>query len=282
MLERPLVVQPGEGEVLADTPARSSRIKVARDELLLLESTSAAGERGAAPHIHREHADAFYVLEGELGFHVAGEQRRLPAGSFVLAPPGLVHGFEIGPAGARYLNLHAPGARYAALSRARRDGVEYDASEGDSFPPSADGGRPASDALVSLPSEGERLPEIARFLLKGAQPELALLEFDVEPGFGSSPHVHRQHHDTYYVLAGEIAFGLEAETVRGTEGAFVSVPPGVVHVWTNTGSGRARFLNVHTPGTWFERYVRERAEIETGGGEPDRAFFERHDIFVVD
>src|SRR5918999_4980852 len=133
----PIALLPGEGEILADRPSRSSRIKAARHELLLLESSSSPGERGAAPHTHREHADAFYVLEGELVFYVAGEPRSVPAGSLVVDPPGLVHGFDIGRDGARYLNLHVPGHRYAELIRARRDGVDFDAAQGDSFPPPA-------------------------------------------------------------------------------------------------------------------------------------------------
>lgn len=280
--DAPIVLLPGEGEVVVDQPSRSSRIKVSRDELLLSESSYPAGERGAMPHIHREHADAFYVLAGELAFHVAGERRSLPAGAFVLAPPGLVHGFEIGPEGA-HLNIHAPGHAFAKLTRARRDGVEVDAGkDGDTFAPPADGGRPVSDAVVRLPGEGERLPPTARFLLKAAEPQLVVLEFDVEAEFGGSPHIHQRHYDAYYVLAGEIEFAVGNEAVRGTKGTFVSVPPDVVHVWTNPGPDRARFLNIHAPGTWFGNYIRERAEIELAGSEPDRAFFERHDIFVVD
>ena len=33
------------------------------------------GERGAPPHVHREHADAFLVLEGEFTFHVMATAR---------------------------------------------------------------------------------------------------------------------------------------------------------------------------------------------------------------
>lgn len=281
--ETPIVLMLGEGEVVANQESWSSRIKIARDELLLTESSYTAGERGAMPHFHREHADGFYVLDGELAFHVAGERWSLPPGAFVLAPRGLVHGFEVGPDGGRHLNLHAPGHAFAKLTRARRDGVEVDpGKDGDTFAPPADGGRPASDGIVRLPDEGERMPPTARFLLKAALPDLAVLEFDVEPEFGASPHVHKRYYDTYYVLAGEIEFGVGGETVRGAEGTFVSVPPDVEHVWMNTGPARARFLNIHAPGTWFEQYLRERAEIELAGDEPDGAFFERHDIFVVD
>jgi hypothetical protein len=39
-------------------------------------------------------------------------------------------------------------------------------------------------------------------------------------------------------------------------------------------------LNLHTPGG-FAQYRRELAELRAQGIEPDREFFERHDVFDV-
>jgi hypothetical protein len=41
-----------------------------------------------------------------------------------------------------------------------------------------------------------------------------------------------------------------------------------------------RMLNLHTPGG-FAQYRRELAELRAQGIEPDREFFERHDVFDV-
>jgi quercetin dioxygenase-like cupin family protein len=273
----PLVLRPGEGEVLAESASRSSRIKVARDELLLIEAESEHGERGARPHIHREHADGFYVLEGELDFHVAGGQRRLPTGSFVLAPPGLVHGFEIGPEGARYLNVHVPGAKYAALTRARRDGVEFDPAEGDSLPPPDDGGLPASEAIVHGAGEGEAEHGSA---VKAARPELSLLEIEFPPGGGVDPHYHERHSDSFFVLDGELEIHAGDEVVNAVPGTYVLVPMRVVHYFRNVSDAPVRLLNLHTPGG-FAQYRLELAKLRAEGTEPDEAFFERHDIFDV-
>jgi quercetin dioxygenase-like cupin family protein len=139
----------------------------------------------------------------------------------------------------------------------------------------------SSSAVISFPGEGERLPPTARFRFKVARTELAVLEFEIEPSFGTSLHVHKRHNDSYFMLAGELEFRLGADTIRATEGTSVLVPPGVEHRWSNSGPGHARFLNIHAPGDWFEAYIRERAALELAGQEPDRAFFERHDIFVV-
>ena len=66
------------------------------------------------PHVHHDHADSFYVLEGEVEFTVEDEVVLAGPGTFVLAPPGTRHGFRHqGPGKARVLNLHAPDAGFA-------------------------------------------------------------------------------------------------------------------------------------------------------------------------
>jgi quercetin dioxygenase-like cupin family protein len=274
-MDEPIVLAPGEGELLSHAP-RPSQIKAARDELLLLEVSSGSGSHGASPHVHREHADAFYVLEGELLSHVAGEQHRLSTGSFVLAPPGLVHGFEVGPDGARYLNLHTPGAAYAKLARARRDGVEFDPADGDTFPPPADGGLSAAEALLHHADEGEQGENV----VKTARPELSLLVLEFGPGSGVDPHFHKGHSDSFFVLEGELEIHAGDEVVTAVPGTYVLAPPHVVHWFRNVSDAPVRFVNMHTPGG-FAQYRLELQELRAQGVEPDRAFFERHDIFDV-
>ena len=274
----PIALAPGEGEVLVDEPSRSSRIKAARAELLLSESSYGSGETGARPHIHRQHADAFYVLEGELAFRVGSEVHTLSIGALVLAPPGLVHGFDIGPDGVHHLNIHAPGHFFARLARARRDGIPFDAADGDTFSPPDDGGRPAADGIVLAPGEGEGL---GGTMLKAAHPELSLLEFEVKPEGGVSPHFHKGHSDSFYVLEGELEIHLGNDVFRATRGSYALAPPGVVHWFRNMSGAPARVLNFHTPGG-FAEYRRELEALHEQGIEPDRAFFERHDVFDVD
>ena len=74
---------------------------------------------GVDPHMHADHADAFYVLEDEVEFLVGDEPRVVGPGTFVAAPPNTVHGFR--PAGLepiRCLNLHAPPAGFLDRLRA--------------------------------------------------------------------------------------------------------------------------------------------------------------------
>ena len=63
---------------------------------------------GPPLHIHHDCAEAFYVLEGEYRIFIEGKEHRCPAGSFVLIPSGLEHGFRVGDVPSRKLNLYAP------------------------------------------------------------------------------------------------------------------------------------------------------------------------------
>jgi mannose-6-phosphate isomerase-like protein (cupin superfamily) len=127
-----LVSRPGEGEVLSKSH-RDLRIKALIPELNLCEYDVGPEYKGAGPHYHERHADAFYVLEGELEFQVAGETVRAPAGTSVV-PPGVVHAFtNPGLGRARFLNIHAPESGFIEYLRARDRGEDVDPSEYDIF-----------------------------------------------------------------------------------------------------------------------------------------------------
>lgn len=49
------------------------------------------GSPGPRPHIHRDHDEAFYVLEGVLTVRVGPRTITAPTGSFVVVPRGVVH-----------------------------------------------------------------------------------------------------------------------------------------------------------------------------------------------
>jgi mannose-6-phosphate isomerase-like protein (cupin superfamily) len=46
------------------------------------------------PHVHRQHEEVIYVLEGEMGFWVKGETMTLGPGSAFVTPIGLPHTFN--------------------------------------------------------------------------------------------------------------------------------------------------------------------------------------------
>lgn len=65
---------------------------------------------GPPMHIHREAAEAFYVVFGEYLIFVNDEEYACPAGSFIFIPAGVPHGFRVGSQPSRKLNLYTPAA----------------------------------------------------------------------------------------------------------------------------------------------------------------------------
>ena len=75
----------------------------------LLEATEPAGF-GPPMHIHRDAAEAFYVLAGEYRIFLEEREIACPAGSFIYIPAGMRHGFRVGNVPSRKLNLYTPAA----------------------------------------------------------------------------------------------------------------------------------------------------------------------------
>jgi quercetin dioxygenase-like cupin family protein len=144
---QPVLLVPGEGEAIGDSTNRRLEILVDHPRLVATWTSFKPRRDGASAHVHRAHCDLFYVLEGELTFLVGPErkERVLPAGTLALAPPLVVHGFRNGSdEELQYLNFHAPGGGFADYLRGVTPGF-------DSEDPPADGGRPASDAVIVPP-----------------------------------------------------------------------------------------------------------------------------------
>ena len=74
--------------------------------------------------------------------------------------------------------------------------------------------------------------------------------------YGSSDHA-----DSFLVLEGHVEFTVGDETVVLGPGSFITSPPGARHGFRSAG-GRARVLNLHTPGAGFTDAVRKT----TSGG----------------
>jgi quercetin dioxygenase-like cupin family protein len=240
----------GEGESLF-----GGRIVVKSDldELCITESHFREARPGAGPHVHRRHADSFYVLEGELAVLVDDEEHAVGPGGCVCAPPGLVHGFRSTSA-ARFLNVHTPDAGFADYLRARDRG-EPGGFDSEDVPPGS--GLPASSGVLLGPAEGERLQGDRRVAtIKVGLEELSLVEFELEPGYeGPEPHAHDDHVDSFYVLEGEAEFLVGEERLLLGAGSFVAAPPGAVHTF-GPGPGRSRLLNVHAPSRGFHDWLR--------------------------
>ncbi len=151
---QPVLLRPGEGEVIDRSEDRRVEILCDRDVLCATWTRFGPGRDGADPHIHRHHADLFYVLDGELtiGLGADRQETAVRAGSLVVAPPLVVHAFRnASPTEKlRYLNFHAPGGGFADYLRGVTPGF-------DSEDPPADGGRPVEEALIVTAEAGPLL-----------------------------------------------------------------------------------------------------------------------------
>jgi mannose-6-phosphate isomerase-like protein (cupin superfamily) len=106
------VLRPGEGRSI-DLGTFEMSVKAAGDEtggaFALLEAAEPP-DFGPPLHIHHNTAEAFYVLEGEYHIFIDEQAYACPAGSFIFIPAGIRHGFRVGTAPSRKLNLYTPAA----------------------------------------------------------------------------------------------------------------------------------------------------------------------------
>ncbi len=243
-MREPTVIARNRGEIIGDLPDR--RVEILSDDETLHATWSrfAAGRDGADLHVHHNHFDLFYVLEGELTLRlgVEGETVVVPAGTLARVPPGVVHGFRNGSdADVRYLNLHAPGQGFANYMRGLRDGrpIVYDQHD-----PPQDGGRPTRGAVVG---GSEPLGDDA--LLLADLEVIAIAELRHEPGAPpASAHIRPAHVASFHVLEGELVLTLDAGELRAPAGAWVQLPAGLEHFVSAGGGEPVRYLSLHTPG----------------------------------
>jgi len=242
----------GGGEIVRDVPESRLEILSGRDELHATWTRFGPHRDGASPHVHHQHSDLFYVLEGEFTVLVGPDRTEtaIGPGTLALAPPLVVHGFRnASDSEMRYLNFHAPGGGFAPYLRGEQPGF-------DSEDPPADGGRPVTDAYIGTGEVLADRPGLRVSLLVDVD-EIGIAEVASKPGGVSPPlHVHRRHSESFYVLAGELTFTVNGSELHAGAGSWVQVPPDVPHTFAATSSEDVRYLDIHTPGCGFGDFVR--------------------------
>lgn len=107
-----LAVGPSGGEAIWFNGALQD-VKVpgtwTEDAVCVVEVTAGAG-RATGLHTDPSH-ETFYVLEGEMLFHVDGEELRAQAGTTVAIRRGTPHAFLVLSETARFLVINAPGTQ---------------------------------------------------------------------------------------------------------------------------------------------------------------------------
>ena len=117
---------------------------------------------------------------------------------------------------------------------------------------------------------GERLvagPVVHRVLEDGSSTggRLGLLEGRYPAGWtGPPPHVHREHEETFYVLAGAVRFTSGAAQHVLTAGGLFTAPVGVPHGFGNASADQpAQLLITVTPQRYID-YFRDLQDLQPG------------------
>jgi quercetin dioxygenase-like cupin family protein len=234
---------------------------------------------GVAPplHAHARHAEAFFVLEGELTFRLEDGEHRVGPETWVFVPPEVVHTFSVtGETPARFLDIHLPGSGFGDFVRglhAAQTEEELQAVRAvfDQHP--APEYASSDPALVVVRrtggTEGEKFtdrPERRATILVDAH-EATISEFAYGAGErGAPPHVHHHHADVFLVMDGEFTFHPRNGSQAVPGPALLLFPPDVVHGFDNDSAGDSRTFNLHVPASGFADYLR--------GRNPD---FDQHD-----
>jgi quercetin dioxygenase-like cupin family protein len=275
------MVEIGPGEIIFQSGELDVTLLADIEQLAAVEVRAAPGWGKAAPHVHGRHAEALFVLEGEVALQLEDRVHLVVPESWAFVPPGVVHSFEVtGDQQARHLVLHTPGSGYGDYVRGL--GADFD-----QLSPLDAVARDPGLALVRRAGadEGENIthrPERRATVLVEAD-EITISEFDYGPGErGAPPHVHREHADAFLVVEGEFTFHLRDGVHVVPAGTLAVFPPGVVHGFDNDSNAFTRAFNFHMPSSGFADYMRGKNSTfdqfdppEDGGLDPSLAIVAR-------
>jgi quercetin dioxygenase-like cupin family protein len=104
---RPYALDPDAGTPMTWFTSKTT-LKASSPDLGVTEVTMSPGEEPPV-HVHKNEDEWFFLVEGEMRFHVGDEVFRGTAGSFVSFPRGISHTFTIDSESARFLVMTTPG-----------------------------------------------------------------------------------------------------------------------------------------------------------------------------
>jgi quercetin dioxygenase-like cupin family protein len=105
-----MLIRPDEGERI-----RQHRVLAELPELEAFE-LNFGPDFVVEPHTHADHADAFYVIEGDVEFTLGDEQLVAGPGTWFAAPLDTMHGFRT-LSQVRLLNIHGPNTGFGQRLR---------------------------------------------------------------------------------------------------------------------------------------------------------------------
>ncbi len=103
----PYALPAGGGEAMSWFAATMT-LKASVRELGVVECAIGPGDEPPL-HVHAGEDEWFYLLDGDVSFHVGDETFRASAGGFVSFPRGIAHTFTVESPSARFLLINTPG-----------------------------------------------------------------------------------------------------------------------------------------------------------------------------
>jgi len=79
---------------------------------------------------------------------------------------------------------------------------------------------------------------------------------DAPPGSGPKLHKH-PYEEVFVVQEGSVTFTVGDATIEATAGQIVIAPAGVPHKFVNSGTGRARHIDIHTSRRMVTEWLEE-------------------------
>jgi quercetin dioxygenase-like cupin family protein len=245
------------GQHLVDIPEATVKVLADFPDFVVTYMRSRY-EADPAGTFHRQHVDGFVVLEGEYAFEL-GDGARDPVGrQRARDSAAVIHRYEhetttraLSSTSTRRVAT-SPTTSSATPARGRRQHLRA----------ARDEAQPRTEARSSSsPTDGgsHDKPERTIRILTDL-PELCLTWTRyVEGEEGPGPHVHHEHLDAFFILTGELNFGLgpEVERITAGPGTFIAAPPNVIHTFRNDGPAEATWLNFHAPSKGFANFLRD-------------------------
>ncbi len=90
LVNRGVISAPGEGKDMGILKIRLSSAETGG----ALEAFEHSSIASPSPHIHRDHDELFYIIEGSVKFLLDKEEVEAQAGSLVFVPRGMRHAFK--------------------------------------------------------------------------------------------------------------------------------------------------------------------------------------------
>ena len=122
---------------------------------------------------------------------------------------------------------------------------------------------------LKQPDEGRTIAvvgDIYRFLAVSEDTggRYATWEAIVPPGGGPPPHVHSREEESFYILAGEIAFQVGEERFVAKAGMFANMPVGCLHCFKNESGQPAKMLISVAPAGLEKMFIEVGQPVAAG------------------